>query len=264
MINDIVPDYEHGLGIVELASKHHRCKLTIKKILRENNIPIRTKEIQNSLSKMNLSKWRSVDGLFEPIKTESLFYLMGILSGDGFLSKYTGEGCTQYKIGLAVNDKSFITSFISAMRDIGVNHNGCIFIDIHKNKNWKNTYKTVSYCKVFYEWYERTTLDWVSVNADIPEYKFAFVKGMYESEGSLLDNNGYNCIEIINTSEEVLKIIKTFLESVGLHPTLRIAKRKNTTGREHHLPVYKVGLYRDSEVRFLLERIQPCIGRKAL
>jgi hypothetical protein len=106
-------------------------------------------------------------------------------------------------------------------------------------------------------------MNWIKNNAIKKEYQLAFIKGIYESEGSLLNNNGYKCIEIINSNKKLLELTKLFMEKNGFNPTIRSAKRIKKRAKDKK-QIYKIGHYRDKEVKILLNLIKPSIKRKAI
>lgn len=240
----------------QMEIERHR----IARILKQNNM-CRKKADQNSLAKIDLNLWENEEG-WTPKTSPSLFYLLGVLKGDGDVSIQHTKNGTHYKVEITSTDKCFVESFIVSLKAIGLSHSGWIFTEKMKNKNWNDAFKTRANCKIFVDWYKKIPLKWILKNATEDELKFAFIRGMYESEGSLLNNNGYYAIEIINSNKKILSIIKIFLEELGFHPTMRKAKRKKLEGREHHKDIYKIGMYRDGEVKDLIKNIKPCIQRK--
>lgn len=260
--NEIISDYREGYAQIDLAEKYHMAKKTVRNILTTNNITIRGQATQNSLAKLDLSKWEYKDTKFQPKLSKDLFYIIGILYGDGDVSIFTPKSnCTHYKVELSANDKSFVKAFIKSLRKIGISHSGWVFVEKKRNPKWNDAYKTRAYSKVFAEWYKDIDLNWIKNNAIELDYKLYFIRGIYESEGSLLNNNGYRCIEIVNTDRELMELTKKFINDIDLNPTLRTAKRKKIRKKDKKV-VYKLGMYRDKEVQNLLDLIKPCIRRK--
>ncbi len=260
-IASVYNQYESGLSLSEISKKEHISRHTLKRRFSESGFFIRKQADQTSLSKLDLRYWENtVDG-WKPKESENLFYLLGILKGDGSVSiQPTKNGCNHYKIELTSTDKCFVEAFISSLKSIGISHSGWIFTEKKKNEKWNDAFKTRAYCKIFVEWYKKTPLEWIQKNAIEDKFKFAFIQGMYESEGSLLNNNGCYAIEIINSNEKTLSMIKQFLEELGFHPTIRKAKRKKR--EKDKSDIYKIGMYRDREVKELIKNIKPCILRK--
>jgi len=258
---EIIERFNSGQSMIRIEKETGMERHQISKFLKQNNIH-RRKADQNSLSKLDLSKWDYIGDGWKPKISEPLFYLLGVLKGDGDVSITPRKTGAHYKVELTSTDRCFVESFISTLKAIGLSHSGWIFTEKMKNKNWNDAFKTRASCKIFLEWYKKTSLEWIQKNATEAQFKLAFIRGMYESEGSLLNNNGYYAIEIINTNEKLLSIIKKFLEELGFHPTMRKAKRKKIGGREHHKEVYKIGMYREKEVKDLIKNIKPCIPRK--
>ena len=262
--NEIITDYKAGYALIGLAEKYHMSKKTARNILKTNNIMLKGQATQNSLAKLDLSKWEYRNNELQPKLSKELFYILGIIYGDGDISIHTPiNNCTQYKIDLSADDKPFVQEFINSLRNIGLSHSGWIFLEKHNNPKWRDTYKTRANSKVFVEWYKKNIdLKWIKNNATEPGYKLYFIRGIYESEGSLLNNNGYKCIEIVNTDKKLMQLTKEFIEDFSFNPTIRPAKRKKRAGRENEKTIYKIGLYRDMEVQDLLDLIKPCIRRK--
>lgn len=252
--------YNSGLSPHKMAVEYGISRRAIRNKIKEYGIEKRTKEEQQSLSNIDLSKWSNNGDGWTPTLNKALFYILGVLKGDGFISVTTVNNCTQYKIGLSVCDKSFVEEFVNALREIGLSHSGRIF-GYSQAANRSKVYKTHAECKIFVDWYKKVDLSWIKNNTTKPEHKISFIKGIYESEGSLLNNNGYRCIEIVNTNHSLMQLTKQFMEDF-CHPTLRAAKRKKTKNRRNHKTVYKIGLYRDKQVKRMIELMEPCIERK--
>ena len=253
--------YDTGFSLEKIADKYGVSLTAVINRFKKYNIPLRKRADQNSLAKLDLNKWEFVEQ-WKPKTTPDLYYVLGILKGDGDVSVQWTKAGTQYKVELTSTDRIFVENFIIYLKKIGISHSGWIFTEKKKNKNWNTAYKTRASCKVFTDWYKTTSLEWIQKNASTDEHKLMFIKGMYESEGSLLNNNGCHCIEIINSNKQLLKMVYNFINELGFHPTFRQTKRIKKREKDKS-DIYKIGMYRDKEVQDLLKLITSCIPRKA-
>lgn len=183
---------------------------------------------------------------------ENLGYILGTLYGDGcvFINGRT------YKIVLDVTNKKFADSFFNALIKIGLHpyiterqpHNG-----IGKLKK----YIVIANSIEFGYWFKKFKIEELTNKEAI----IAFIRGFYESEGNLyLDKNSNYCsAHIHNTNLRLLKIIRNWIESLGIKSKF-YGPYKNNGGLGYKTkPLYKVSISYTKDTHKFLDLINPCI-----
>lgn len=189
--------------------------------------------------------------------SKDLFYVLGVIEGDGYV-----ERNTPFKIALGVTDESFIKKFHSSLVLIGLTPSKkAISIELpkkrkHSFESKKILYRLRVYSKLFSEWYwERFDYHFISHYIENENYMMNFLAGFFDSEGSLEKNTLR--AKITNTDKELLLLCQKILFNYGFHPTILQARGGN-------LSVYNLVLNRKEETKSFINKIQPCIERKTL
>jgi len=181
-----------------------------------------------------------------------LSYMVGVLLGDGWVFK----SGVRYMLGLEVADKAFSEGFERALMKLGF-HVGKQFIR-SKNIREKDMFVVYASSLFFYDWWQNFKSSLVYNLRQLGynnEFMLAFIRGFYESEGSVsYPNKGlHREIRIFNTCLEVSKIVKDFLQELGYHPYFYAQKY-----REKGI-YYTVGLSRKEETERFFDEVRPCI-----
>lgn len=108
-------------------------------------------------------------------QSEDLLYLIGVLKGDGFLF---GE----YGIRLKTVAKPFVMSFQESLRAMGLNP----YFENHERTRVGNTvYEITAHSVKFHKWFKNLNLKEIKNLASTRRYKISFIRGFYESEGTI-------------------------------------------------------------------------------
>lgn len=193
-----------------------------------------------------------------PVLTVDLFYILGILQGDGcvYMPKQT-KGGYMYVISLGSTDESFANEFSKSLKKIGLS--AWRYIENRKPPR-KKMYYVRSQSKSFLKWYSALDYNWI-LNTKSEEYKLYFLKGVYESDGSFQTSKKYTRVRVRNISYPLITTVKKLLEELGYTPTLFKMGENCLKSKK---PYYAASLNRKAEVYDFLRRINPCIERKAV
>lgn len=185
------------------------------------------------------------DVLFEPSPT--LSYVFGVLHGDGFL--YHHPTSNHHYILMSITDRIFGESFQRALRILGLRAH---MIPLKPNKarpNEKPQWRVYASSRKFHELWNGLTsaerLEW-GMN-----YPADFIRGVYESEGSLKYHRTTLELSIYNTNKEMQSAIYRCLSEMGL--TVKWYERTLKSGKTF----VNLALNRSLEIRRFLAWIAP-------
>ena len=116
--SEIITLYNSGLSSIKIAKQLNCSDSYIRKVLKKNNILMRSNKIYRTTQQFN-------ENFFEKIDTEKKAYWLGFLYADGNVIKRKN----QYLIQLRVNDKEVIDYFI---RDINGNMTPKEYLSMYK------------------------------------------------------------------------------------------------------------------------------------
>jgi len=150
--------------------------------------------------------------------SRELAYILGVLLGDGTV---TYNGKNGYVVKLKTKDYTFANEFVLMLKKIGLNP--VIYTEkVSKyNKNWNDCYVVRAFSKIFYKWYKSLTID--DIIRIVKGYEKDFIRGFYESEGSIWKRNDNNQlrIRIVNTNHKLMNAICSMLRELGFNCKLR-------------------------------------------
>jgi intein-encoded DNA endonuclease-like protein len=228
---------KHGLTCLEISRKLGISKVSAFRLLKAHGI-----------------KTRSYIVLPNFIPNKKLAYVLGVLKGDGCVSKIKRKN--SYVISLAVQDREFAEEFSRASKYIGLHPK---IFDPAKYK--VRLYRVVSYSKFFGEWYRLLSEKNMCEVLKKPMLMKAFIRGFYDSEGYLNRfKNKYGIylrIRLVNTNIGILNLVKTFLERLGFRPMITARKKV-----AYQKQAYDLTLSRKSEVKRFIYEIGSSIPRK--
>lgn len=195
--------------------------------------------------------------VFSKTPSEDLAYVLGVIHGDGCLSKCHH----QYAIILHVKDECFARTFANSLEKLKFHSN------VYTSKNYRtNTmiYRAVVYSKQLYEWFKSLNLPETKKLLKTRGMKQKFIRGFYDSEGSLsIDKYGNRKPQIVMgvTNKKLIKFVKSLLEDLDFSP--KLFKRKSFGLREQPFMMFYLRVQRSQSKRFLLE-IGSSIPRKSI
>jgi len=208
-----------------------------------------------------VAKWKA-----EPSK--ELAYVIGVLHGDGNVSKSKNKSWYEYKVQLNTTDPEFTITFSKVMsRLLGVNYHEPCWSE--KEKKWLVVYQS----KAFYTWYKKTEekglegfKSFIEYNRETVRY---YLRGLYDSDGN---NSGNKRIRLTNSKKELLEyvqyLLKKYFDIIATGPYLvekagsimMINERRAT--RKHNC--YEISIGKKLYVQKYLEKIGFSIVRKQL
>lgn len=120
------------------------------------------------------------------------------------------------------------------------------------NKNWNDVYVVRAISKTFYKWYKSLTID--DIIQLVKGYERDFIRGFYESEGSIgrRSSNNQLRIRIVNTDYRLMRIICSFLRELGFN--CKVRSRSGTKKQ-----AYEITLEGNKVVSRFLRTINPKI-----
>lgn len=201
--------------------------------------------------------FREVD--FDDEPSPNLAYVLGVIEGDGCVF----EGDNEYRVILSVKDKEFAESFRNALTNIGLNP--LMRTVANQGKNEIQMYRVQASSKIFVKWYQELNLEYIKKYLETDEMKKGFIRGFYESEGTLsIDKRKNRCfsIKIANIDEKLMKFVKNILVELEFSPSSLGEKEHNWDDRSWLMYHLRVGGSDEAE-RFLKE-IGSVIPRKSL
>jgi len=148
---------------------------------------------------------RSVYPNLDP--SPQLSYVIGVIIGDGCVSKYDGK----YSIILNVTDKPFALCFQQALQRLGLHP--WVTSGLPKAKR-KRCFRVTAMSNIFGEWFNSLRGDKISVIAS--SYPIDFLRGFYESEGTASPKR----VCLVNTELWKVELAKELVESAGFRSSL--------------------------------------------
>lgn len=190
----------------------------------------------------------------------TLFYILGALKGDGWIARrwYKKKSYQTFIVlysGIGEKARIFAESIAQSMREIGLNPR------LWMDKKRSHQHRVIAQSKVFVEWYQNLSLVDIesTLSSSVPMMR-AFIRGLYEAEGSITRTNCGRTyrVEIATKDEELMRLIHRLLKEHGYNVHFYTREREG---------FYKVGLRKEHRViifdlvnvkRFLNE-MAPCI-----
>jgi len=232
---ELIDMYKTGLSTREVANKSTVGQSQVSRILNKHDINTRTHA--NTLDQLNLDD------------EETYSYIISVLACDG--SVYSSGNYT-YRAALNVIDYEFAKQFRDKCEEFGF-HTYCQELN-KEDGNHKDQMKVNISHKEFYEhWESLSPDDKKSIWLKNEDTMVAFLKGAYESEGSIWKSTGL-VLEISNEQNCVIESIFEAGEHFGFNFTVKSTKPTSTGGTMRKLAISK----RD-EVKRFIQFISPCI-----
>lgn len=213
------------------------------------------KRFQDPTQRKRLYEWgergrekRRVRVNLEP--SEYLFYVVGALKGDGTICMEVG-GKSRYQVTLdAGPNQRFADAFKQATLHLGA-----------RPYTWfdrkRNMWRTVFHGQDFCEWYNGLEMEWIKrMGIDNRKLGIAFIRGVYEAEGSLTSNNygKSDRIEIGMLNKQVINVVRELLQAYNYH--IRYYVDRNRLNKKER---FRVVIFDRNDIRRFLNEISPCI-----
>jgi len=241
--------YINGMSTYELAKKFKVSYHAIWYHLQKHKIKRRNKSEATTLAKNKNLRLE---------KSPYLAYLIGVYLGDGSIDECKSrENYRRFRFRVKSPEKAFIDSIAKACKNIGLYPHilKCNYPYYLSNKNWRIPYELVVYSKPFCLF----MLKMKNINElskMISGYELNFLRGIYESEGSVIHEKGkmVALTAITNTNKELAIYVAKLLLSIGFTPHITVDEPKN----KKYKTVYHVRLNAKQGKKFLA-KIKPII-----
>jgi intein-encoded DNA endonuclease-like protein len=195
------------------------------------------------------SKARKGVGIIKPLLNPSkdLAYILGVLKGDGWVGYIKGRGTGL--IELKSKAETLASEFAEALKSIGLHPR------MHFSKKFgsKGVWVVYANSRVFVDWYK--ALSFQGLERIIQGYESDFVRGFYESEGSIARPPHPPQIHIYNTNIELLNFIQKLLRKMGFESKITLARK----GSDKWKPCYQLYFCGRSKVEKFLDETHPKI-----
>jgi len=184
----------------------------------------------------------------------NMAYILGVIRGDGSVFKTRiSEHSTGYYIKLGAKDKEFVDSFAKALE--AINLNPSVFYR-EREDMWTSSVVSIR----FYEWY--TSMTWDELTSIIRRYPLEFVRGFYESDGSLCRfNNRHNSWSLYVAAKKDRRLLElvsaTLREQYGFDTSMYVSRK---VGYDDGYRLYLKG--GKHERKRFLDMVKPCIRNK--
>lgn len=241
--------WENELTCIEIAEEKGCDEGLVRYYMDKFHLPRRSR---SETAKLNAKNHPDANIRLHPNLefSENIAYIIGILKGDGWVNKNKWN----YRICLSAIEANFVESFAKSLKRIGMNP----MINLRKlpNPNHRDQYCLEANSKEFYNWYKDLTLNKIRVliNGNT-EYAIAFLRGFYESEGSISKASKKSWrLAIYNSDKELIEFVKQLIDGLGIPTTLYSVKRDDKK-REYIIRI----LGRAQNIKRFLSLINPII-----
>lgn len=249
--------YHKGLSSRKVGEKLNISHVRVLKILESENIKRRTviKIIPNKNFK-KLTKYRA--------------YIFGVMCGDGCI--HLGKGKKKnweypiYNVNLSVKDKDFIDEFINSIKKTY----GITPLLYYKERNkinlrWSNIWIAKISRKEVYDdlsIYNFGNKKWrvpiEIINSSDKDIISSFLRGYYDSEGSVLIGHRSFSVSIHSINKKGLEEIKSLLKRLGVNST------KMMIDKRYSNHIFHFAICKKEDIKTFLNKIDFSIERKHL
>ena len=207
--NNIINRYSKNFDSLAELSRDYSCATqTIKKLLLENNIHIRSRGEQAKYTNMKRTK-SCDDNYFSNINTYNKAWLLGFLASDGTIRKERNS----IKIGLSAKDKEILEKIkeeVKIERDIKeyTTNNGFDIVELEWSSA-KQKQDLAKYGIIPNKTYFENHLP----NFDNDNLTLAYILGYFDGDGSIsISKEGYLRFRLCCYRDEFLKDVDNFLK----------------------------------------------------
>jgi len=247
--------YHQGLSSRKVGEKLNISHVRVLKILENENIKRRT--IIKTITNKNFKKL-----------TKHRAYIFGVMCGDGCI--HLGKGRKKnweyqiYNINLSVKDKDFIDKFVNSIKKTY----GIVPLLYYKERNkinpkWSNIWiAKISRKEVYNDLsnYQFGTKNWrvpiEVINSSNDNIISSFLKGYYDSEGSVLIGPRSFSISIHSINYSGLNEVKLLLKKLGINSS------KMMTDKRYFNHVFHFAICNKNDIKTFLNKVGFSIKRK--
>lgn len=236
--------YESGLTLKQIGQKYNRSISAMRHHMKKYGLT---------------SRPRGESTVIHPDMTDKkkLCYILGVIEGDGWVPNYSKyNGYEVYRVGLSVTSKEFVVCFFNALSSIGLHP----FIDYTDRKGCSRLWRCSAKSREFVMWYRGLSFSYIKSLLLKKDNAIAFVKGFYESEGSIYNNNGWKHITMVNTNPRTISLCKIALKTMGFKFSVhRYDNNKYYKGKSRVKPIYSIYIGTTEQAERFILMIKPVI-----
>lgn len=222
--------WDEGLSVTEIGRRHGVSPAAIGYWMKKLGVTHRVK-LQ--------------DVLFEPSPT--LAYIYGVIHGDGCLYKNKANG--GQVIRLSVIDRGFAESFRDALIIVGIRAKT---IQVPGQNGHKPQWLTYATSKAFHgKWDQQSPEERLAFSLNA--YPADFIRGLYESEGTVKFHRGRVELAIYNTNVYMQDAVIRVLRNRGYEAKRFIMKLESGKSFVH------ISLYRSLDIKRFFAWVRPCV-----
>lgn len=241
--------WKNELSCVEIAKEKGCDESLVRYYMDKFHIHKRSR---SEVARLNAKKYPDANIKLHPNLdfSENLAYILGVLKGDGWVSKNNWN----YRIGLSTTETNFVESFAQSLKQIGLKP--AINLRKFPDPNHRNQHCLEANSKEFYDWYKSLSLNDIRILInENTEYAIAFLRGFYESEGNIskASKNSYR-LAIYNSDKELIEFVKQLIENLKI-PTSLYSTKRNGKKREYTIRI----LGRTQNIKRFLSLTNPII-----
>lgn len=254
------PPKDCGVNPAQLKEQYEKTAISLRELCK--NFKVSYGWLHPRLlrlnTKMKSKGWRARKEITFPT-SEKFCYLLGVLKGDGYVwKKHRGT----YWIGLSTIDKEFAEYFKFLLERIfGLFCRMRVKKLSKRNSNWHDQFIVETCSADFVEKYLALTIrDIEEIVTSSYELKSAFIRGFFDSEGSISTKGNGHDLRMANTDRELAESVCNILRSLGYNVHFYHYESKNPTWSS----VSHIVISDKNEVHRFLEEIKPIIRRKTI
>lgn len=197
------------------------------------------------------------------VPSVALAHTLGVLFGDGFVCEQQEYG--NYIIALRTVSREFAESFNKSLSSIGLHpftKENDLKTSIDGKSYMTHYFDVRAYSKIFFTWFNAQNLNDVEQLLETKEQKIAFLRGLYESEGSFgywkMGKSRIWIFRIVMTDRRILELSKRLFKKLGYEICLTHGSLTRNNLRLHSLE--KKG----KQALEIIKILNPCIkGEKS-
>lgn len=204
---------------------------------------------------------------FIPSRDQNSAYILGAIFGDGCACTINRENKGNHGIEklveLKAKEKEFAESFEEALSNAGLH--------AYTSRN-ENSWEVSCYSRSLVDWFNEFNIEKVREFTSEDRLFFSFVRGLYESDGSICRPKKESCkrrgtgwrsgvqLRIYSVNKQLLDFVKEGLEHRGIHTKVYDLGRKSGGFREKRKKtLWGTVTSGVKHIKKFLEEVNPCI-----
>lgn len=216
----LIKEYNNGASLAKLSKEYNMPARTIRRILTENNIHIRSKNEQNKYSPQNQRKY-SINDTFFSTQNSNMAYILGFLAADGCVYKKNNT----IKIGISSIDRNFLVMLNQIMESNFPIH------DYITNKGYSVSELRITSSQIKKDLAEYGIIPKKTYSLTFPtklesKYYLDFIRGYFDGDGSISTAGKAIRWQLCCYNSELLATVVNILSEYGI-PKVNIQHYKD-------------------------------------